>query len=69
MWAMHQEEIKRSDARMSTLLKWPGSDQSEQAYKDLGYYGLGDKRSLEQFAEFSGVDTINQKNDAQCIVQ
>jgi hypothetical protein len=32
-------------------------------------YGLGDKRTLEQYAKFSGVDTINQKNDPQCIVQ
>ena len=66
---MHPDEMKRSDARMSTLLKFPGSDQSEAAYKDLGLYGLGDKRTLEQYANFSGVDTMNNKITESCIVQ
>ena len=50
-------------------LKWPGSDLSEATLKDMGIYGLGTKRSLEQYAEFSGVDTIHQKSQGRCIVQ
>ena len=37
----------------------------------MGRYNLGPKRTLEQYVEFTGVDTINRKvagGDSHCIV-
>ena len=60
------EERKVATARMSTLLRWPNSNQSQAALDDLGFYGLGTRRTLEQYARFSGVDTVNQKLNSTC---
>eukprot|EP01084_Bolivina_argentea_P071796 130451_1 len=62
-WRVNGEELAQSNQRMGTLLKFPGSDQSEEAYKKLGEYGIGKQRTLEQYLEFSGVDTVNRKVD------
>ncbi|GAB5367187.1 hypothetical protein AAMO2058_001208100, partial [Amorphochlora amoebiformis] len=62
-------ESSASSARLGTLLKWPGSDQSEEAIKKLGFYGLGTRRTLEQYAEWSGVNTIKGTSKQRCIVK
>lgn len=59
-------ESEFSGKRLSTLLRWPNSDQSQRAYDDLGTFGLGTRRSLDQYAAFSGVDPINQKLESKC---
>jgi len=62
------KEIDASTKRLSTLLKWPNSDQSDDAWKELGSYGLGKRRTLEQYAEWSGVNTITTQIRQNCIV-
>jgi hypothetical protein len=49
---LKEKETKESRARMKALLKMEGADTSI----DLGKYGLGDKRTYEEFAAFSGTD-------------
>jgi hypothetical protein len=67
--ATHTETVN-AQKRMATLLKWPKSDQSPQALAVLGEkYGLGKRRTLEQYAAASGVDTINQKLSKSCMVK
>jgi hypothetical protein len=42
-----------------------------EAYEKMGRYVLGTKRTLEQYVDFCGVDTINRKSssgDSHCIV-
>jgi len=69
-WRVNHEELRRSNERLSTLLKWPNSNQSEAAIAALGKYNLGTMRTLEQYANFSGIDTVNQKIDPdRCICQ
>jgi len=65
----NSDEHNRANERMATLLKWPESNQTKEAYDDLGIYGVGKKRTLEQYAEFSGVDTIKQQSHGRCVVQ
>ena len=60
---MNHDELKESNQRMGTLLKFPNSDQSKEAIDKLGFYGIGKQRTLEQYLEFSGVDTKNHKVD------
>ena len=48
---------ERSVDRISTLLGFPGSKRDLLALTTLTRYGLGHRRSLEQFIEFTGVDT------------
>ena len=62
-WRVDRDELAQSNARMGTLLKFPNSDQSDEAYQKLGFYGIGKQRTLEQYLEFSGVDTKNKKVD------
>jgi GT2 family glycosyltransferase len=47
-WWQHNE---RSKARLRAML-YEGAD--------LGVYGLGTQRSLQEFAEFSGIDYLNR---------
>ena len=51
-------EAAAATLRLTTLLKWPGTDHSPAALAKLGKWGLGKRRSLEQYAAFSGIDTI-----------
>ena len=62
-WHVNRDELRESNERMGTLLKFPDSDQSDEAYTKLGFYGIGEQRTLEQYLEFSGVDTRNHKVD------
>jgi len=69
-WHTDHNELKEANERLATLLRFPGSNQSPQAVEKLGKWGLGPRRTLEQYAIFSGVDTINRKSskgDAACI--
>ena len=62
-------ETTTAQKRLATLLKWPNSDQSPAALEALGEkYGLGQRRTLEQYNEISGVDTVKQKLTKKCIV-
>ena len=44
-------------------------DQSASAVAALGKYGLGTRRSLHEYIAFCGIDTIQQKIDANCVVK
>ena len=39
----------------------PRSDQSEQTLKSMEGYNLGNRRSLDAYAKYSGIDTQNQR--------
>ena len=58
-WRTSRDEDKIATQRLKTLLKWPQSDQSPEAYKQLGRYTMGTRRTLEQYIPVSGVDTKN----------
>lgn len=45
------------------MLKIPGSDQSEEAIAALEPFGLGDRRTLEQYAAFCGLDTQKSSHE------
>mmetsp|Transcript_25767 Transcript_25767/g.33774 ORF Transcript_25767/g.33774 Transcript_25767/m.33774 type:complete len:578 (+) Transcript_25767:143-1876(+) len=53
--------MPESKARIKTLLEMKDGDHSPEAKARLGIYGLGEKRSLDQYIEFSGVDIRNRK--------
>jgi len=68
-WDVDGEELQESHERMATLLKWKESDLSDEAVSKLGdiegdaYFGIGQQRSLEDYLEFSGVDTTTEVVD------
>lgn len=45
----------RANKRIWTLLEMPGGDRTASAKAALGPYGLGDKRSLDDLIEFTGI--------------
>eukprot|EP00854_Cymbomonas_tetramitiformis_P010467 gene10467-12378_t len=47
---------------------WPGSDQSNATVEALGSFGLGKRRTLEQYWEFSGINTMQQTIKRNCRV-
>jgi hypothetical protein len=47
----------RSLERIATQLSYPAAAKDAAALTLLTRYGLGSKRSLEDFIEFTGVDT------------
>merc|ERR1719419_1352464 len=56
---------------MRTLLKFPNSDQSEEALAGLGKYSLGTKRSFDDYMKFCGINTTaltQVQGDDNCIV-
>jgi hypothetical protein len=59
MWHTKQADYERSAKRLGTLTQWEKADLSPQALEELGFYGLGRRRTLDQYIEFSG---INPKN-------
>ncbi|CAM9599732.1 unnamed protein product, partial [Ectocarpus fasciculatus] len=42
--------------RMFTLFGMPGKVDTEEMWESIGQYGLGTKRTLEQYQEFIGVN-------------
>eukprot|EP00041_Stephanoeca_diplocostata_P030490 m.923359 g.923359 ORF g.923359 m.923359 type:complete len:392 (-) comp23766_c1_seq4:504-1679(-) len=44
-------------------------DQSASAVAALGKYGLGTRRSLQEYISFCGIDTIKQQIAANCVVK
>lgn len=47
-------------SRVATLLGFPEGMKDVESLIKLGPYGLGSKRTLDQFIEFTGVDTRNK---------
>ena len=68
-WQVNRTCERASQQRMATLLEAPGSDQSEAARARLGAFGLGTRRSLDQYVAFSGVDPRAMKADVRCVVE
>jgi len=63
------DQINEAHERMATLVKAPGSDRSPEALARLEPYGLGTKRTLEQYIEFTGIDPRNgDTSQAKCAV-
>lgn len=56
-WHTSPEDLKYAQERLMTLLKWPSSDQSTEAYHKMKGFTLGKRRSLEAYGKFSGIDT------------
>ena len=69
-WHRDTGEGHASLMRIKTLLKMDGSDQSEEALEALGKFGLGGRRTLEEYAEFCGLDTQKPgvQTSKKCIV-
>lgn len=60
---------KGSIERVKTALQIPGGDPSETALANLGIFGVGKRRTLQQLMDFAGID-LNQKvnnNGSGCI--
>ena len=49
-------ERKKSHARLATLLELPNADRSPAAVAALGAYGLGARRTLAEYMDFTGID-------------
>lgn len=54
---------KMSIARAKTALQMPDGDESETAQANLGLYGLGKRRTMEQFQEFTNINLRTQKGN------
>mmetsp|Transcript_18832 Transcript_18832/g.54490 ORF Transcript_18832/g.54490 Transcript_18832/m.54490 type:complete len:721 (-) Transcript_18832:17-2179(-) len=57
------DAMKASHKRLKTMIEMPGgeSDPNEALRIRQSKYGMGDRRSVDQLVEFSGVDTRNAK--------
>ena len=67
-WHHVKSEAKQSRERLATLLSAPNSDQSPEAKAALGKYALGTRRTLAQYAEFSGVNPMTGVARKRCLV-
>ncbi|KAL7502615.1 hypothetical protein ACHAXN_000548 [Cyclotella atomus] len=58
-----QEEVRMGNARLKTMLDMPGgeSDPEKALVMKRSRYGLGDRRSLDELIQFSGIDLRNRK--------
>jgi len=59
-----RKTIKASQERIMTLLEMNEGDKSAEAKAKLGKYGLGPKRTIDQYINFTGVDIRNRKSFA-----
>ena len=59
-WNHNQQEYAKSRARLQTILRQDGSDQSPERHEEIGKYNIGDKRTLQQYANFSGIDIMHK---------
>lgn len=64
-WRVNTKELQQSHQRMGTLLKFKASNQSKEAVDKLGKYRIGKQRSLEQYFEFSGINTMTGSVDME----
>lgn len=55
-WPDSQLQRKRAQRRIRTLLQLANGDLTETAYANLNLYGLGKRRSLDDFYAFVGFD-------------
>jgi hypothetical protein len=64
-WFQRQRDRFRqsSIARVKTILQMPGGETDELDRANLGIYGLGKRRSLQQLSEFVNVDLQNRKGN------
>ena len=64
------DSLQEAHKRMATLVRDPSADLSPEALEKLKPYDLGQKRTLEQYIEFTGIDPRggNRKQDAKCAV-
>ena len=61
-WNHNQNEYKKSRSRLQTILRQDGSNQSLEFLNQIGIkYDIGHKRTLEQYANFSGIDIMHKK--------
>lgn len=65
-WGMNRNKhgsFADSSYRLYTMIGYPGGEKDEQKAIHLrqSKYGLGDRRSLDQLYDFSGVDVRNRK--------
>jgi hypothetical protein len=42
------------------MLQIPGGDSSETAQANLGVYGLGKRRTIQQLMDFAGIDLVKK---------
>jgi hypothetical protein len=42
------------------MLQIPGGDSSETAQANLGVYGIGKRRTLQQLMDFVGIDLVKK---------
>lgn len=54
---------KSSIARAKTILNIPGGETESKSHANKGIYGLGQRRTLEQLAQFCNVDFANGKGN------
>ena len=59
-----QEDVRHSHYRLYTMLDIPGGEMDEQKaiWMRKSKYGLGDRRTLDQLIQFSGVDLRHKRN-------
>jgi len=60
-WDRDDKSYKRSKKRLFTLLEMERGENTTEARKALGRYGLGDRRTLNQYIKFTGVDIRHRK--------
>lgn len=61
-WFRQRRERLRNESlhRVHTMLQIPGGDSSETAQANLGVYGLGRRRTIQQLMDFVGIDLVKK---------
>jgi len=60
-WGRPNKDFNRAKLRLFTLLEMLGGENTTEAISALGRYGLGDRRSLDQYIKFSGNDIRHRR--------
>jgi len=58
-WHTDSSEASAAVKHLATLLSTTAADRSDQDSESLRGYDIGGRRSLQQYIDFTGVDTIN----------
>ena len=65
-WALNQPAVSREDAnkRLLTMIDVPGGETDPQKVMRMkqSRFGLGDRRTLDQLIQFSGIDLRNKRD-------